>query len=229
MDRRVLYSVCALLFSMALSSSYGLVENDHHEDHVEMMLEPFERIKDLLNIHSKGLTLLGVNNLIRKLFSRIHCNSPTAATGGSATQPCGQSLVRYTCTIFLILQCDQMSVVNCYFFIFFFLTFFWDHKKNDFTCIIQWFLFSNRSKNSTLPNRTKLMWRNQSCKVPSLKIWNVKRKREDLIHGICYSTCIHLDIPPSGAFIHDKKSFCPLNNWMKWNLFDVKIYWRKHK
>ena len=101
MDRRVLYSVCALLFSMALSSSYGLMENDHHEDHVEMMLEPFERIKDLLNIHSKGLTLLGVNNLIRKLFSRIHCNAPTAATGGSATQPCGQSLVRYTCKIFL--------------------------------------------------------------------------------------------------------------------------------
>lgn len=101
MDRRVLYSVCALLFSMALSSSYGLVENDHHEDHVEMMLEPFERIKDLLNINSKGLTLLGVNNLIRKLFSRIHCNSPTAATGVSAPQPCGQSLVRYTCTNFL--------------------------------------------------------------------------------------------------------------------------------
>ena len=101
MDRRVLYSICALLLSMALSSSYGLVENDHHEDHVEMMLEPFERIKDLLDIHSKGLTLLGVNNLIRKLFSRIHCNAPTAATGVSATQLCGQSLVRYTCKIFL--------------------------------------------------------------------------------------------------------------------------------
>ena len=37
------------------------------------------------------------------------------------------------------------------------------------------------------------------------------------------------DMPPSGALIHDKIGFWPLNNLMKWNLFDVKIYWRKHK
>nr|XP_022289112.1 zinc transporter ZIP10-like [Crassostrea virginica] len=111
MDRRVLYSVWALLFSMALSSSYGLVENDHHEDHVEMMLEPFERIKDLLDIHSKGLTLLGVNNLIRKLFSRIHCNTPTAATGVSAPQPCGQSLCLSGSEIFAYLGLQETEEI----------------------------------------------------------------------------------------------------------------------
>lgn len=86
-----------VLFLMVLACGYGL-ELDHHEDHVEMMLDPFDRVKDLLKIHSKGLTLAAVNSLVQKLFSRIHCTPPTSVPAAGGGNPCTQSLV----SLFLI-------------------------------------------------------------------------------------------------------------------------------
>lgn len=96
MDRRFCSLIGVVLFLMVLACGYGLeLDLDHHEDHVEMMLDPFDRVKDLLKIHSKGLTLAAVNSLVQKLFSRIHCTPPTSVPAAGGAKPCTQSLVSH--------------------------------------------------------------------------------------------------------------------------------------
>lgn len=94
MDQRFCSWIGVVLFLMVLACGSGL-ELDHHEDHVEMMLDPFDRVKDLLKIHSKGLTLAAVNGLVQKLFSRIHCTPPTNVPAAGGVKPCTQSLVSH--------------------------------------------------------------------------------------------------------------------------------------
>lgn len=90
------YTMVVLLFVMIIPCIFG-AEVEHHEDHVEMMLDPFDRVKDLLKIHTTGLTLANLNTLIQKLSSRIHCTAPTSQPGA---QHCAHSLVS-TCTFTL--------------------------------------------------------------------------------------------------------------------------------
>lgn len=94
MDQRLCSWIGVVLFLMVLACGYGL-ELDHHEDHLEMMLDPFDRVKDLLKIHSQGLTLAAVNSLVQKLFSRIHCTPPTSVPAAGGAKPCTQSLVSH--------------------------------------------------------------------------------------------------------------------------------------
>jgi hypothetical protein len=83
-------TMVALLFVMILPFIFGMEDNHDHEGHVEMMLDPFDRVKELLKIHTTGLTLANLNTLIHKLSSRIHCTTPTSPSGG---QHCHDSFV----------------------------------------------------------------------------------------------------------------------------------------
>uniref|UniRef100_K1QHW1 Zinc transporter ZIP12 n=1 Tax=Magallana gigas TaxID=29159 RepID=K1QHW1_MAGGI len=110
MDRRFCSLIGVVLFLMVLACGYGL-ELDHHEDHVEMMLDPFDRVKDLLKIHSKGLTLAAVNSLVQKLFSRIHCTPPTSVPAAGGGNPCTQSLCLSGSEIFAYLGLQETEEI----------------------------------------------------------------------------------------------------------------------
>lgn len=84
----------ALLFGVLLLVVFPCVykaELDIHEDHVELMLDPFDKLKDLLDVHTTGLTLANVNKLIQRLSARIHCTTQTTPQV-SAAPSCGRSL-----------------------------------------------------------------------------------------------------------------------------------------
>lgn len=84
----------ALLFGVLLLVVFPCVskaELDIHEDHVELMLDPFDKLKDLLDVHTTGLTLANVNKLIQRLSARIHCTTQTTPQV-SAPPSCGRSL-----------------------------------------------------------------------------------------------------------------------------------------
>lgn len=50
---------------MVLVCGYGLeLDLDYYEDYVEMMLDLFDCVKDLLKIYSKGFILVVVNGLV---------------------------------------------------------------------------------------------------------------------------------------------------------------------
>lgn len=54
-----------VLFLMVLVCGYGLeLDLDYYEDYVEMMLDLFDCVKDLLKIYSKGFILVVVNSLV---------------------------------------------------------------------------------------------------------------------------------------------------------------------
>lgn len=110
MDQRFCSWIGVVLFLTVLACGYGL-ELDHHEDHVEMMLDPFDRVKDLLKIHSKGLTLAAVNGLVQKLFSRIHCTPPTNVPAAGGVKPCTQSLCLSGSEIFAYLGLHETEEI----------------------------------------------------------------------------------------------------------------------